>query len=971
LLGSWGAVGDTLNLDPGVWTQNPTSFAFQWYRCHADGTQCAAISGATGIAWTVVTADLGHELYAATFATNASGTGVATTYLSGVVGAPTLVSEPVISGDANVNGTTLTVSHGNWTGTPTSFAYQWSRCDRTSFDCTPIPGATGSTYQVSLAVENGNYLQVKVTASDATGSANNIADPSFANGVARTDVISTMAPVLRPTAAIAPSWTGDASQTGNVLVGDRGVWLDHPTSLPYQWYDCDSTQNNCIQIVGAISLTYAVQAADAGHTIEFAIEGSNAFGAGGRYGGFGSLVNNTYASDSGPGWAPEPIVPPELRGDATGIGSMLSVSGVTWSAPHDNNITVTYQWMRCDGNYANCTPIPGATSFNYMVAGADLGSTLYVIVDGRNSYGTTSVNSTTITPPLGAPVNAGPPLITGNTGGLGKTLAVSTGTWSNDPTSYHYQWVVCDPGEINCSLISGGVTASHLIAANEFGKVLFVEVDATNSNGTTAGFSAATALIGAPDIAAAPVLLSTDTLSDGTPVAFLGNTLGVGQTSWNGDGSPISLSYQWYRCDPSSPTEADFTNCNAIGGATSASHTTVGSDLGHTIYLEIDATNAIGTGSAFAYPHGSVGAPQPLLDNGSIGGTAQVGQTVTFVNGTSWRGDTPIAWRYTWRRCDSAGNNCANIPGAAAGTYTLVQADQGHEIEGMIFGTNAWGGNGWGLAYTTAVVVAAATSGGGAGGTNTGSGSGSGGGSGHLDLAVAVSASAAQVDPGANVTYVITVTDLTNDPANDLVATVTLPPGAQVVSTYSDRGSGCAVVAGSATVPCDLNYLSKDSPVGHITLVVKLNTAGANTFTATAAARQVETNTTNNSASATVQVGAPPAPTPVSTTPSNPPGSSAKTSTLVGTAGGDVLNGTARNERLDGRAGNDVIRGGRGNDVITGGPGRDRLYGGPGNDTIYARDGERDIIDCGPGNDTVYVDKKDAVAHNCETIHRR
>jgi hypothetical protein len=239
--------------------------------------------------------------------------------------------------------------------------------------------------------------------------------------------------------------------------------------------------------------------------------------------------------------------------------------------------------------------------------------------------------------------------------------------------------------------------------------------------------------------------------------------------------------------------------------------------------------------------------------------------------------------------------------------------------------------DGFGPAAAPAAIGCPPPTGSGSGGGGSGGGGGGGGGgSGHLDLSVAVAASAAQVEPGANVSYLITVTDLTADPANDLIATISLPTGTQVVSTYSERGSGCAVVAESPSVRCDLNYLSNDSLVGRITIVLKLNTSGLNVLTANAAARQIELNTANNSASATVQVGAvAPKPSPIPTPTSQP----AKGKTVTGTSGPNIL------------------------------------FGGVGNDVLYARDGERDRLDCGAGRDVAYVDKIDTVAH-CEQVHR-
>lgn len=159
--------------------------------------------------------------------------------------------------------------------------------------------------------------------------------------------------------------------------------------------------------------------------------------------------------------------------------------------------------------------------------------------------------------------------------------------------------------------------------------------------------------------------------------------------------------------------------------------------------------------------------------------------------------------------------------------------------------------------------------GGGSGGGGSGGGGGGGGGSGHLDLAVSVTASAAQVDPGASVTFFVKVTDLSGDPANNLHVAVTLPAGALVGGTSADRGPGCNAGSAAGTLDCNLDYLSQASPVGNIVLTLTLPTAGVSTLTAAAAASQTEALTANNTASATVQVGAPSAvaPTPLPTAP--------------------------------------------------------------------------------------------------------
>jgi hypothetical protein len=857
LLGSWAAAGDTLNVDPGAWTGDPSSIAAQWYRCDQSATNCAPIAGATSLAYTLVSADLGNTVFATVTATNGAGSGTAATYASGVVGAPTVVSEPAITGDANVDGTTLSVSHGSWTGAPTAYAYQWSSCEGFTLMCSPLPGATSSTYLVSVLALNGHYLTVDVTASNASGSADNAVHPPFAVGKAHTDVVSTGGISGVPVAVIYPTWTGDASRIGNVLVGDLGVWTNHPSSLSYHWYDCNPP--GCASILGASSLTYTVQASDAGADVEFAVDAFNIAGQSIRYGFYGYLVNNTYTSNAGPAGAPEPLVPPELTGNAEGVGSVIQVTPVSWSAPQAPNITDSYQWVRCDAGAASCAAISGATSSSYTLTGADLGQTIYATVDGQNAWGTTSLVSTTVTPPIGAPVNADAPVIGGDISGSGKTLTVANGTWIGDPTMFQYQWYSCDSNGANCSAIGGATAASYQTTAGDVSKTLIAEVDATNADGMTSAFSDPSDLIGAPYATVAPLFSSTDTLEGGIPIAELSDTLSVSQGTW--DGAPTSISYQWFRCNPSDPTTADFTSCIPIGGAVSASYLTAVADLGHTIYVEVDATNSIGTSSAFAFPHGSVGAPQPLLDDGSVSGTAQVGQTLTLVNGTSWTGVTPISWSYRWARCDSSGNNCVEIPGESASSYTLVVADQGWVIQGAVFGSNSWGANGWSLAYASALVAPAPipTP---APAPAPAPGSGGGGGGGPLDLATSVSVSPTQAVPGGSAIFQIVVTDVTKTPATHLHVTVTLPSGAVVASTSTDRGQGCTATVTAGVLSCDLDYLAGSPTVGNIVIALTLPQAGQATLTATAAADQAETNTANNTGSTTVQVGSLPAPPP-------------------------------------------------------------------------------------------------------------
>lgn len=83
-------------------------------------------------------------------------------------GAPTSVSPPTASGIAQ-QGQTLTAVSGRWTGSPTSFSYQWLQCDAAGSACSPIAGATGKSY-VPAPGDVGHALRASETAGDSEGS---------------------------------------------------------------------------------------------------------------------------------------------------------------------------------------------------------------------------------------------------------------------------------------------------------------------------------------------------------------------------------------------------------------------------------------------------------------------------------------------------------------------------------------------------------------------------------------------------------------------------------------------------------------------------------------------------------------------------------------------------------------------------------------------------------------------------------
>jgi hypothetical protein len=182
-VGGTPAVGQTLTASNGTWSNAPTSYAYQWLRCNGGGNSCASVANGTQKTYTLVGADAGHTMRVRVTATNADGSASAESAQTAQVAAatsnaaPKNTAAPVISGTPRV-GQTLTTDDGSWSGSPTSFTYQWQRCDADNLiGCTNVAGATAKTY-VLHTVDLGFRLRVAVTARNAKGSATATSSPT-------------------------------------------------------------------------------------------------------------------------------------------------------------------------------------------------------------------------------------------------------------------------------------------------------------------------------------------------------------------------------------------------------------------------------------------------------------------------------------------------------------------------------------------------------------------------------------------------------------------------------------------------------------------------------------------------------------------------------------------------------------------------------------------------------------------------
>ena len=162
--------GKELTEHNGEWTNSPTGFTYLWQQCDGSGNNCTAISGATTQAYTPVAADVGHTIRVEETASNSGGPGIpATSEPTALVkpATPENIKPPTITGTAQ-QGEKLTEHNGEWTNSPTSFAYKWQQCNSSGTGCTTIAGAATQEY-TPVAGDVGHTLRVVETASNSGG----------------------------------------------------------------------------------------------------------------------------------------------------------------------------------------------------------------------------------------------------------------------------------------------------------------------------------------------------------------------------------------------------------------------------------------------------------------------------------------------------------------------------------------------------------------------------------------------------------------------------------------------------------------------------------------------------------------------------------------------------------------------------------------------------------------------------------
>jgi hypothetical protein len=342
-------------------------------------------------------------------------------------------------------------------------------------------------------------------------------------------------------------------------------------TLAYRWQS--STDGNIWDTIsGATSPTYVLTVAQAGLYVRAQVLGSKSSTVPTAY----TIVATTTNTAVVPTLSITNSVAPAVTGSWT-EGTTLSASTGTWSTSG----TYTYQWQSSSDN-STWSDIASATSSSYTLTSSEGSKYVRVQVINTSTAGS-GVAYSVARSKVGAPFNTILPAITG-TIKIGSTQTVSTGTWSNTPTGYSYQWQKSADG-ISWINLSGETASTYVPTFDVANLRIRVSVGAGNAVETATVTTAVVSGFLAPQAMAIPVVTGTKTV---------GQTLTSSSGTW--PGTSDSYVYQWQRSSDSGVT---WTN---ISGATASTYVLVAADAGYQIRSQVSLTTNMGSSSAYSLP---------------------------------------------------------------------------------------------------------------------------------------------------------------------------------------------------------------------------------------------------------------------------------------------------------------------------------------------------------------------------------
>ena len=546
-------IGAKLTTTSGVWTSIPaaSSLTLQWQR--SSGVEnWADIASATATSYEVTSNDNGFAFRVKSTATNVNGTTISYSSATGYSAPLYNVVLPVTRGYLVV-GQILEASDGVWSSSyTTNLSYRWQRvCSSTT---TTIAGALTPTYTITED-DIGCSVLVQVTGSTLLGSAVAV---SPSRGLV-TIVGNTVTPVI-----------SGSLRVGGTLSVTSGTWVGSPT-LAYRWQS--STDGNIWDTIsGATSSTYVLTVGQAGLYMRAQVLGSKSSSVPTAY----TIVATSTGTAVVPALNITNSVAPAVTGSWT-VGTSLSASNGTWSTSG----TFTYQWQSSSDN-STWADIASATLATFVLTSSEASKFVRVKVYNTTSNGDGIAYSVPRSK-VGSPYNTALPVVSG-TVRIGSTQTVTTGTWSNTPTGYAYQWQKSADG-ISWIDLSGETAATYVPTFDVANLRIRVNVSAGNAVDTATVTSATISNFLPPQATAIPAVTGTKTV---------GQTLTSSSGTW--PSTSDSYVYQWQK---SSDNGVTWTN---IAGATASTYVLVAADAGYQIRSQVSLTANAGSSSAYSLP---------------------------------------------------------------------------------------------------------------------------------------------------------------------------------------------------------------------------------------------------------------------------------------------------------------------------------------------------------------------------------
>jgi hypothetical protein len=225
------------------------TFAYRWQRCDKNGNSCGNISGATNQSFVVRSGDVGRRLRLSVTATNSDGSANAVSAPPGLIAngaVPDDTVAPVVSGALKV-GNVLSTTNGSWKNDPTSFSYEWDRCDTGGRHCRSV----------------GSHRHVP--AAECRRQGDDLGDRHSEECLRRDQLTS--APTLVAAARLRAGLTSSPQIGARRAAPDAGrlhQQLDEqPTRYDHQWLRCDTHGTNCGAFGGSNSLKLSSPRSDA------------------------------------------------------------------------------------------------------------------------------------------------------------------------------------------------------------------------------------------------------------------------------------------------------------------------------------------------------------------------------------------------------------------------------------------------------------------------------------------------------------------------------------------------------------------------------------------------------------------------------------------------------------------------------------------------------------------------------------